>query len=128
MLDEVSEEVTSTRIWLQTEQKMKLAHEMKRRERELEMLEQEMFTARLSDLAQKKTGLQMVINKKRRESRDLEGKARAVSGWLRNFDSTVETEARKADKLRQQIDIEMARAVTFLTESVRQLKAYSEDA
>lgn len=128
VLDEVSEEVKRTRIWLQTEQKMKLAHEMKRRERELEMLEQEMFTARLSDLAQKKTGLQMVINKKRREIRDLECKARAVSGWLRNFDSTVETEARKADKLRQQIDIEMARAVTFLTESVRQLKAYSEDA
>lgn len=127
VLDEVSEEVKRARIWLQTEQKLKLGHEMKRRERELEMLEQEMFTARLSDLAQKKTGLQMVINKKRREIREVEGKVRAVNGWLRNFDSTVETEARKADKLRQQIDIEMARAVTFLTESVRQLKAYADD-
>jgi hypothetical protein len=86
-----------------------------------------MFTARLSDLAQKKTGMQMQINKKRREILDLEGKIRAVKGWLRNFDSVVETEARKAEKLRQQIDIEMARAVTFLTESVKQLRAYSDD-
>jgi chromosome segregation ATPase len=127
VLDEVSEEVKRTRIWLQTEQSMKLGHEMKRRQRELEQLEQEMFTARLSDLAQKKTGMQMQINKKRREILDLEGKIRAVKGWLRNFDSVVETEARKAEKLRQQIDIEMARAVTFLTESVKQLRAYSDD-
>lgn len=127
VLDEVSEEVKRTRIWLQTEQSIKLGHEMKRRQRELEQLEQEMFTARLSDLAQKKTGMQMQINKKRREILELEGKIRAVKGWLRNFDSVVETEARKAEKLRQQIDIEMARAVTSLTESVKQLRAYSED-
>ena len=127
VLDEVSEEVKRTRIWLQTEQSMKLGHEMKRRQRELEQLEQEMFTARLSDLAQKKTCMQMQINKKRREILELEGKIRAVKGWLRNFDSVVETEARKAEKLRQQIDIEMARAVTSLTESVKQLRAYSED-
>ena len=127
VLDEVSEEVKRTRIWLQTEQSMKLGHEMKRRQRELEQLEQEMFTARLSDLAQKKTGMQMQINKKRREILELEGKIRAVNGWLRNFDYVVETEARKAEKLRQQIDIEMARAVTSLTESVKQLRAYSED-
>lgn len=127
VLDEVSEEVKRTRIWLQTEQSMKLGHEMKRRQRELEQLEQEMFTARLSDLAQKKTGMQMQINKKRREILELEGKIRAVKGWLRNFDSVVETEARKAEKLRQQIDIEMAKAVTSLTESVKQLRAYSED-
>ena len=127
VLDEVSEEVKRTRIWLQTEQSMKLGHEMKRCQRELEQLEQEMFTARLSDLAQKKTGMQMQINKKRREILELEGKIRAVKGWLRNFDSVVETEARKAEKLRQQIDIEMAIAVTSLTESVKQLRAYSED-
>lgn len=127
VLDEISEEVKRTRIWLQTEQKLKLGHEMKRCQRDLEMLEQEMFSARLSDLAQKKTGLQMQINKKRREMRDLETTIRAVSGWLRNFDSTVETEARKADKLRQHLDIDMARAVTFLTEAIGQLRAYSED-
>jgi chromosome segregation ATPase len=127
VLDEVSEEVKRTRIWLQTEQSMKLGHEMKRRQRELEQLEQEMFTARLSDLAQKKTGMQMQINKKRREIRELEEKIRSVKAWLRNFDSVVETEARKAEKLRQQIDIDMARAVTFLTESVKQLRAYSDD-
>jgi valyl-tRNA synthetase len=125
VVDEVSDEVKRTRIWLQTEQKLKLQHEMKRRQRELETLEQEMFSARLSDLQQKKTGMQMLINKKRRELRDLENTLRAVAGWLRNFDSGVETEARKVDKLRQYIDMDMVRALTYLTESIRQLKAYA---
>ena len=89
------------------------------------MLEQEMFSARLSDLQQKKTGQQMLLNKKRREIRELETTLRAVAGWLRNYDSSVETEARKVEKLRQNIDIDMAKGLTYLTESIRQLKAYA---
>lgn len=127
VLDEVSEEVKRTRIWLQTEQRLKLGQEMKRRERELEMLEQELFTARLSDLAQKKTGTQMQVNQKRRELRELEDTLRKVAGWLRNFDSTVETEAKKAEKLRHHLDTDMSRAVTFLNEAIRQLGAYARD-
>ncbi len=125
VLDEISDEVKRTRIWLQTEQKLKLQHQMKRQLQELEMLEQEMFSARLSDLQQKKTGQQMLLNKKRREIRELETTLRAVAGWLRNYDSSVETEARKVEKLRQNIDIDMAKGLTYLTESIRQLKAYA---
>jgi len=124
VLDEVGEEVKRTRIWLQTEQRLKIGHETKRRERELERLEQELFSARLSDLAQKKTGIQMLVNQKRRELRDLETTLRKVTGWLRNYDSSVETEAKKVEKLRHHLDTDMVRAVSFLTEAVRQLDAY----
>jgi hypothetical protein len=125
VLDEISEEVKRTRIWLQTEQRMRLAHETKRCERDLEMLEQELFTARLSDLAQKKTGVQMQVNHKRRELRDLETTLRKLTAWSRNFDSTVETEARKVEKLRHHLDTDTIRAIQFLTEAVRQLSAYT---
>jgi len=125
ILDEVSEEVKRTRIWLQTEQRTGLEREMKRRRRELESLEQEMFTARLSKMQTAKTGAQMQINKRRREIRDLEDKMRAVAGWLRNFDSTVETESRKVEKLRYQLDGDMVKALNFLAESAKQLRAYS---
>lgn len=125
VLDEVGEEVKRTRVWLQTEQRLRIAQEMKRRERELELLEQELFTARLSDLAQKKSGIQMQVNQKRRDLRDLENRLRALNGWLRNFDSVVETEARKVEKLRQNLDIDMVRAVAFLAEAARQLNAYA---
>ena len=125
ILDEVGEEVKRTRIWLQTEQRLKLALEMKRIQRELEMLEAELFSARLSDLAQKKTGVQMLVNQKRRETRELEETQRKVAGWLRGYDSIVETEAKKVEKLRHHLDTDMVRAVTYLKEAILQLNAYS---
>jgi hypothetical protein len=117
--------VKRTRIWLQTEQRLKLALEMKRIHRELEMLEAELFSARLSDLAQKKTGVQMLVNQKRRETRELEETQRKVAGWLRGYDSIVETEAKKVEKLRHHLDTDMVRAVTYLKEAILQLNAYS---
>ena len=125
ILDEVGEEVKRTRIWLQTEQRLKLTLEMKRIHRELEMLEAELFSARLSDLAQKKTGVQMLVNQKRRETRELEETQRKVAGWLRGYDSIVETEAKKVEKLRHHLDTDMVRAVTHLKEAILQLNAYS---
>lgn len=125
VLDETSEEVKRTRIWLQTDQKLSLQHEMKRRQRNLEQLEQEMFTARLSKLASAKTGAQMQINKQRREIRELEERMRAVAAWLRNYDSVIETEARKVEKLRHFLDIDMKKANLFLSESVKNLSAYA---
>ena len=125
ILDEVGEEVKRTRIWLQTEQRLKLALEIKRIHRELEMLEAELFSARLSDLAQKKTGVQMLVNQKRRETRELEETQRKVGGWLRGYDSVVETEAKKVEKLRHHLDTDMVRAVTYLKEAILQLNAYS---
>lgn len=127
ILDEVSDEVKRTRVWLQTDQKLKLTHEMKRRTRDLEMLEQEFFTARMSNSGTAKTGLQMQINRKRREIRELETTMRAVAAWLRNFDSTVETKARQVDKLRHFLDADMKRAVTSLAESIRLLEDYAAD-
>ena len=100
-LDEVSEQVKRTRIWLQSEQKLALDREMRRKQKELEQMEAEYFSARLSDLNQKKTGIQMMMNKKRREIRELEDKQRAVApAGFATFDSKVEVEARKVDKLR----------------------------
>ena len=126
ILNEVHDEVKRTRIWLQSEQKLRLNHEMKRKIKELEMIEQELFSARISKLKETKTGHKMRVNKKRREIRDLENTMRAVSAWLRNFDSKVEIEARKVEKLRSMLDSEMGNAVIYLAEAVKSLKAYTD--
>jgi len=125
ILSEVSEEVKRVRIWLQSEQKLQITHEMKRKGKELEMVQQELFSARLSNLRETKTGHQMRVNKIRREIRDLENIMRAISAWLRNFDGKVELEARKVDKLRAILDHEMVNALQYLSESVTNLKAYA---
>lgn len=124
-LDEVSDEVKRTRIWLQTEQKLNLERETRRTQKSLEQLESEFFSARLTDASERKTGLQMQMRKKKQELRDLEKKIRAVQAWLRNFDSTVEVEARKVDKLKHMIDSEMKQACQFLNQAAQALADYS---
>jgi uncharacterized protein YgfB (UPF0149 family) len=124
-LDEVSEEVKRTRIWLQSEQKLNLEREMKRKQKELEQIEAEYFSARLSDLAEKKTGIQMLIRRKKQEMRELEDKMRAVQSWCRQFDSKVEVEARKVDKLSSMLDGDMGRAIQFLQEAAQNLREYT---
>lgn len=126
-LNEVGEEVKRTRDWLQNEQRLNLDREMKRKKKDLEMIEAEYFSARLSDLAQKKTGIQMQIRKKKQEIRELEDKMRAVQAWTRHFDSKVVVEARKVEKLQGYIDNDMARAVQFLNEAAKALHDYSSN-
>ena len=127
VLDEVSEEVKRTRIWLQTEQRLRLEHNYKRKQKDLELLEAELFTARLSNLQNAKTGAQMQVNQKRRELRELEDTMRAVSAWLRQFDSRVEPQARKVEKLRSLFDTEMVNALRYLAESAKLLRSYTGD-
>ena len=124
VLDEVNEEVKRTRIWLEAEQRPNLQRELKRKHREMEMLEQEMITARMSPLKTAKTGQQMQINRKRRKMRDLETALSSNAGWMRNFDSTVETEARKVEKMRHLLDHDMTNAIRHLAESFRLLQEY----
>ncbi len=57
VLDEVSEEVKRTRIWLQVEQGPLIARMQKQRMKELDMFQQELYTARMSALNETKTGV-----------------------------------------------------------------------
>ncbi|NNE91981.1 MAG: hypothetical protein HKN23_10070 [Verrucomicrobiales bacterium] len=125
VLDEVGEEVKRTRIWLQSEQPLVLDQIKRRKQKQLEMLEQEYFTARMSALAQTKTGAKSRINRVRRELRSLEDTMRKVKGWVRNFDSGVEPFAKKVDKLRALLELETVNGVTFLNESIRALSEYA---
>lgn len=124
-IEEVSEEVKRTRIWLQSEQKLKIQHEIKRRQKEIEQIEAEYYSARLANATERKTGIQMQLRKKKEQIRELEEKMRAVQGWLRHFDSKVEVEARKVEKLQSVLDSDMSRAVQFLNESAKALHDYS---
>ncbi|MEM7697696.1 MAG: hypothetical protein AAF236_04750 [Verrucomicrobiota bacterium] len=127
VLDEISEEVKRTRFWLQSEQRQVIEQAMRKCQRQLEMLEAELFSARLSNLKQAKSGHQMKVNQKRREMQEIELKGRELKAWGRNFDSTVEPEARKVEKLRHYLDHEMGRAANQLTETIRLLSAYASE-
>ncbi len=124
-IDEVSEEVKRTRHWLQSEQKMTLEREMRTKQKKMEMVEAELYSARLTDANERITGIQMQMRHLKQEIRDLETKQRALQAWNRHFDSKVEVEARKVEKLQSVLDSEMSNAVKFLNEAAKALHDYS---
>jgi len=126
-LSEVNEEVKRTRNWLQTEQKLNLQQERYKVSKKMELVESEFYSARLTNATERKAGLQMQLRRLKQEVRDIETRLRAVQAWSRNFDSTVEVEARKVDRLQNMIDSDMKKAVQFLNEAATALHAYSSD-
>ena len=85
--DEVGDEVRRTRYWLQNEQRMHWEGELKRRRRALEQAEQELFSAKLSNLRENIAAQQNAVIKTKRAVEEAEEKLRAVKHWNHNFES-----------------------------------------
>ena len=126
VLDEVSDDVTRTRLWLQTDRPVFWEAEIRRRTRKLEQAQQELFSAQLSGLRDASIVQQDAVRKARNALREGEDRLRSVKLWGRQFDQRVETPARNVEKLRQVLDKDLPMAVAHLAEIEKALAAYSE--
>ncbi len=126
VLDEVSDDVTRTRVWLESERPTYWQNQIRRLTRELETAQQELFSAQLSGLREASFGQQAAVQKARRAIQAAEEKAKTVKQWQRQFDTRVETPARQVEKLRHFLGHDVARAVAYLNEVVKNIAAYAE--
>lgn len=126
VLDEVSDNVTRTRLWLETDRPAYWQNQIRRLSRELEQAQQELFSARLSGLRDSSVNQQMAVQKLRRSIRDAEEKSKAVKNWQRQYDTRVEMPARQAEKLRHFLEHDLAKAIAFLNETIKNIAAYTE--
>lgn len=124
-LDEISEEVRRTKGWLDHDRRDYWQREVGRRTKVLEQRQQELFSARISGLADATQVQQMAVQKARRELQAAEDRLRQVRRWVRQYDSRVDPLAREVEKLRQVLGQEMVQAGTVLRETVRTLDAYA---
>lgn len=126
VLDEVSDDVIRTRLWLENDRVVHWQNEIKRRTRELEMRRQELFSAQLSGLREASYVQQQAIVKAKQALRDAEERLQSVKQWSRQFDQRVEPLARHVDKLRHTLGQDMGAAVGWLAELLKTLSAYAE--
>ena len=70
VLDEVSDNVTRTRLWLETDRPAYWNNQIRLLSRELEQAQQELFSARLSGLRDSSINQQLAVQKLRRAIRD----------------------------------------------------------
>jgi len=125
-VDEVAEEVSRTRMWLQNDQKSLWEGEFRRRTKALQQAEQELASARLtthneSALASR----QAQVAKSRRAITEAEDKLRRIKGWNQNFDSRADPLAKRLEGLRQYLDTDIPKAIGFLANATKILDAYA---
>ncbi len=126
VLDEVNDDVTRTRLWLQSERPAHWQNQIRRLTRELEQRQQELFSAQLSGLRDSSYAQQAAVQKARRAIHQAEEKLKTTRHWHRQFDQQVEPLGRQVEKLRHTLGHDLGQAVAWLNTMTKTLSEYAE--
>lgn len=125
-VDEAGDEVRRTRLWLQHDQRMHWESQFRQRSKLLALAQQELMSARLSNLRDRTVAQENAVLKAKRALAEAEEKLRTVKAWARDFDSKTDPLLKKLQGLRQYLDFDMPKAVAYLVQAQRTLQAYAE--
>jgi hypothetical protein len=126
VLDEISDEVLRTESWVQVEQREHWGREVRRRARELEQRQQELFSAKLSTLREATPVEHMAVLKAKRALDEATAKLNLVKKWNRLYDQRVGPPAQEVDKLRDFLTVHMGKAVLSLAQVAKTISDYAE--
>jgi hypothetical protein len=126
ILDGVSEDVVRTRIWLESDRQLHWKNRVRQQTKELAQAEQELLTARLSEMPEAIKARGMAVNKAKLNLRDAEDGLARTKQWIRQYETQVQSHARVVTQLRHALAHDMSRAVVFLEEVATTLAAYAQ--
>jgi len=125
-LDDAADELRRTRMWLQHEQRTRWEGELKKRSRALDQAVQELMSAKLSSMRDNITFQQNAVRKAKAAVQEAEEKLRQIKKWNQNFDAIADPMAKRLEGLRQFLDYNLPKGITFLVQAARTLEAYAE--
>ena len=126
-LEEVSDEVIRTRVWLDSTQLHYWKNQARRRTQKLQDAQQTLFSAELSNLREVSVAERMAVHKAKLSLEEAEDKLRRIKKWNRDFGSQVEPLAKQLEKLQTVLANNLPQAIAFLVEAVKNLDAYHQD-
>lgn len=124
--EEVGSDIQRAKMWLQNDQRRNWEHEKKVRGKKLEQAQNELFSARLSNMQEASTVQFLAKQRAEREMREAEEKLAVLKKWDRELENRSEPLLKQVDQLQSFLTTEMPRAVSFLTETIKILEAYSD--
>jgi len=125
VLEEVGSELSRTRLWLQSDQRMFWDHERRKRERKLEEAKQELFNATMSAIQSGTTALlQMTVQRSQRAVQESETKLKLLKRWDNELDNRAAPLMKQTEQLQGFLATDMARAVAYLDQVLKALDAY----
>jgi hypothetical protein len=125
-LEEVSDEVLRTRLWLENEQRTRWESELRRRTRTLEQAQQALFSAGISNLDDAGDAERMAVLRARRAVEEAEAKLKLVKRWAREFENRSQPLTRQLDKLHTILSQDMLKAAAHLANVIKALDAYAD--
>lgn len=125
-LDEINDEVKRTRVWLEQEQATHWKHELHKRQKVLEIKQQELFSAQIGGLTDAPAVHRLAVRRAKEAVEAAEFKSRNVQRWTREFDQAVGPPARHVEQLRHLLKVDMGKALQSLNESMKTLARYAE--
>ena len=128
LLDEISEDVVRTRIWLETDRQLHWKKRVHHRTKELAQAEQELLTARLSDMPEAIKARRLAVNKAKLALRQAEEGLARVKQWIRRFETEVQSRTKVVAQLRHVLAYDMNKAAALLEGTAATLAAYAETA
>ena len=125
VLEEVGNELSRTRVWLQNDQRMFWDHELRSRSRRLEEARQELFNATLSHLQTGTTAmLQLAVQRSQRAVNEAETKLKLLKRWDQELENRAAPLMKQTEQLHGFLAIDLTRAVGYLDQALRALDAY----
>jgi uncharacterized coiled-coil protein SlyX len=124
-VEEVSNELLRTRVWLESDQRNYWNKEIRLLGRQLEEAEQALFAARLSTLETKSALQEMAVQRLKRKLRDAEDKQHVTRNWSRALEDRAAPMLKEVESLQSFLAIEMGRALAHLDQVVKTLDAYA---
>ena len=125
-LEEISSEVTRSRVWLQNDQRRFWENELRQRSKKLEQAKQELMTARLSAFQDSTALHQMAVRRAQQAILLAEEKLKALKQWDRELENRSAPLLKEVEQLHSFLVGELPRAIAQLSQIVRTLDAYTD--
>jgi hypothetical protein len=118
--------VKKARYWVEQEQWNSWSIELRKRTRHLELAEQELFSAKLSEHRDAMLE-QKAVRRCKAAVEEAELKLRAIKRWTREFDRVFDSPVKGLGHLDDFLTNEIPRGIAWLAQAIKTLDAYTRE-
>ena len=125
VLEEASDDVVRTRLWVQNDQRRLWEGETRVRYQKLEETRAELFSAQLSQFHESTALCLMAVQRAERANHEAEAKTAVLKKWDRELENRTDPLVKQVTQLHGFLTTDMKRAVAYLDQMVKTLEAYA---
>jgi hypothetical protein len=126
VVDQLSDEIRRTRMWVQQEQRRHWEAEVKKRDRALVEAKQELLGVKMIGMIHNFSAQQAAVRKCSAAFEEAKTKLLHVKKWTRDFDAAAEPLTRSLENFRGVLARDLPEAAGFLLHAQKTLTAYNE--